>query len=189
MVSYHLPCHWDAYPRPLRGDPTRNQWTAWSRGGNSSFQKVGTRVSDAQRNPLRCRNQLSSTTLRTDFGFRPASGGRTEESDHLPETASNWLLGWDHVSLVQGVGWKVLCCVRVYKRVSLRRSLVAKWVRSPDPRFCGELIRSRVSPNRASGVGLYGLTGAKESPKSPWGEWQETQKRVLFPKSSPSVSV
>jgi hypothetical protein len=32
MVIYHLPCHQDASPWLLE-DPTRCQWTAWSRGG------------------------------------------------------------------------------------------------------------------------------------------------------------
>jgi hypothetical protein len=60
---------------------------------------------------------------------------------------------------------------------------------SPNPWFCGKLIRSRVNPNRASSPGFNGFTRAKERPKSPLREWLETDEASAFPKPSPHVSV
>jgi hypothetical protein len=62
---------------------------------------------------------------------------------------------------------EVLCCVRVCENASLRCSLVTEQVWSPDPRVCGELIWSRVSPNRASGLVLIQTHYSQGMPKSP----------------------
>jgi hypothetical protein len=58
--------------------------------------ELGARALDAQRNPLSHRNQLGSTGLHTgknlglNSGLLQEAGG---ESDHLPETSSNCLMG------------------------------------------------------------------------------------------------
>jgi hypothetical protein len=80
VVSYHLPCHWGASPGPLGGDQDR---------GASSSQRVRVRASNAQQNPLRCRNRLRSTDLHTGKSLGSNSGLPQEaegETDHLPET-------------------------------------------------------------------------------------------------------
>jgi hypothetical protein len=147
--------------------------------GDSSSQQVRERASGAQRNPLKCRSQLRSTTLSTGKNLGLNSGLLQEaegESDHLPETASNCLLGWGRVSGLRS-GMEVLCHVRVYKFASLRQTPAVIWVRSLHPQVRGEFIRSRVSPKRVSG-----LTRAEESPKSPGGKWQEKDEVSAFPK-------
>jgi hypothetical protein len=71
---------------------------------------------------------------------------------------------------------EVLCCVRMCENVSPRHSLVIKKVWSPNPQVHGKLIWSRVSPNRASGLGLIQTHYSQEMPKSPQGEGLETDK-------------
>jgi hypothetical protein len=66
---------------------------------------------------------------------------------------SNSLLGCETVFQVQGVGQKY-CTVWVWESVSLRLSLVKTRVQSTDPWVRGELIWSRVSPTRVSGLGF-----------------------------------
>jgi hypothetical protein len=95
MMSYHLPCHRGASPQTTgrRSYQTPMDSLIWRR--DSSFQQVGVRASSAQRNPLRCRNQLRSTALHTGKNLGSSSGLPQEaerETDHLPETASNYLL-------------------------------------------------------------------------------------------------
>jgi hypothetical protein len=51
-----------------------------------------------------------------------------------------------------------------------------KQVWSPDPRVCGELIWSRVSPNGASDLGLIQTHYNQEMPKSLQGEQPEMDK-------------
>jgi hypothetical protein len=64
-----------------------------------------------------------------------------------------------------GSGVKVLCCVSVCESVNLRHNLVTKRVQSHDLQVCGELIWSRVSPNRASGLGFIQTHYGQEMPK------------------------
>jgi hypothetical protein len=60
-------------------------------------------------------------------------------------------------------GGSTVLCESVWS-ASLRNSPAAKWAGSCNPQVGGELIWSRVSPNRASGPGfiqtLYGQTDA-----------------------------
>jgi hypothetical protein len=64
--------------------------------GNSFSQRVGESALDVHRTPLRHRNQLRNTALRA--GKKPGLNSdllqeAEGESDHLPETISNCLLG------------------------------------------------------------------------------------------------
>jgi hypothetical protein len=78
---------------------------------------------------------------------------------------------------------KVLYCARVCESASLRHSLVMKQVWSPDLRVHGELIWSRVGPNRASCLGLIRTHYSQETPKSPQGEQLEMGEAsgIVFP--------
>jgi hypothetical protein len=71
---------------------------------------------------------------------------------------------------------EVLCCVRMCESVSLRHSLVIKLVWSPDLWVHSEVIWSRVSPNRASDLGLTRIHYGQETPKSLQEEQPEMTK-------------
>jgi hypothetical protein len=65
------------------------------------------------------------------------------------------------------IGSTEMCDSVLCENVSLRNSLVKKWVWSPDRQAHGELIRSRVSPNRASDPGIIWTHYDQEMPLSP----------------------
>jgi hypothetical protein len=74
--------------------------------------------------------------------------------------------------------------MRVCESVSLRHSLVTKQMQSPNPQVGGKLIWSRVSPNRASSLGLIQILHSQEMPKSLQGEWPEMDEAssvICFP--------
>jgi hypothetical protein len=78
---------------------------------------VRMRASDTQQNVVRCRNQLGSTAhqigknLGSNLDLPQEAAG---ETDHLPDTTSNCLLGWTLISQVQWLG-QVLCYAKVCK--------------------------------------------------------------------------
>jgi hypothetical protein len=159
MVSYHLHCHRGASDWTARRRPYQVPMDRLIQKGDSSSRLVGVRASDAQWNPVRCRNQRGegSTTHQNGKNLASNSGLPHEaegELDHfLMRQVSNCLfLGWNHVSQVQGAGWKY--CV-VWECVKLQASdaaqLQSKESWSP---VLGELIGSRVSPNRPPVWGL-----------------------------------
>jgi hypothetical protein len=89
-VSYHLPCHQSEIPQGANGQLDLE--------GDSSSQRVRARASDAQRNPVRRRNQQGEETTAHQTDKKPGSNSDLPqeaegETDHLPETASNRLLG------------------------------------------------------------------------------------------------
>jgi hypothetical protein len=112
------------------------------------------------------------------FKFRPASRGSRGVWSILKGSLVTTFWG-----CLSGSGSRVevLCCVRVCESASLRYSLVMKWVWSPYPCVHSEIIWSRVSPNRASGLGLYWLTMAKRCLNPCKGSgWRWTKWMVLF---------
>jgi hypothetical protein len=119
MVICHLSCHQGASPGLLEEDLTRHQQTAWSGRGSSSWW-VGVKAWDAQWKLVRLRNQQGEGSTTHQSAKNPGSNlGLPQEAegetDHLPETASNHLLGWSCVSQVQGAGQKYCVmwkCVR-----------------------------------------------------------------------------
>jgi hypothetical protein len=103
MVSYHLPLAPGCIPRTTGRRSHQVPMDSLIPRKDLSFQWVRAKASAAQRNPLRLKNQFRNTALCT--GKNPGSNSglpqKAEgESDHLPETTSNCLLGWNHVSLV-----------------------------------------------------------------------------------------
>jgi hypothetical protein len=83
-VSYHLPCHQGEIPQGANGQLDLE--------GDSSSQRVRARASDAQR------NQRGEETTAHQTDKKPGSNSDLPqeaegETDHLPETASNRLLG------------------------------------------------------------------------------------------------
>jgi hypothetical protein len=84
----HPPDHWEEIPPGANGQLDLE--------GDSSSWQVGVRALDAQWNPVRHRNQLENITHQT--GKNPGSNSDLPqeaegETDHLPETTSNFLLG------------------------------------------------------------------------------------------------
>jgi hypothetical protein len=129
------------------------------------------RTSEAQE-PTRGALHVSGKNLGSNSDVPQEAEG---ETDQLPETISNCLLGKPCLS-GSGSGVEVRCCVRVCENVRLRCNTAAKQVRSPDPQVHGELIGSKVSPTGPLVWGLNRLTKAKEIPKSLQRESPETEE-------------
>jgi hypothetical protein len=136
-------------PRPLWGYSTRCQWIAWSGGDIHPPSKSGRGPRIHKVTHWGAGTNLGAplfVLVRTQVWIQ-ACFRRQNRSlityQRLLVTAS-----WSGtMSLWFKDRVEVLCSVRVYKSASLRCSPAVKWVRSPDPWFHGELIRSRVSPN------------------------------------------
>jgi hypothetical protein len=103
MVSYHLPCDWGtSHPYPSTSQPPSTPPPLDSgrrlhqvpkdsliRRGDSSSWWVGVRVSDAQQNPVRHRNQRGEGSTAHQTGKNPGSSSDLPQEaegkpDHLP---------------------------------------------------------------------------------------------------------
>jgi hypothetical protein len=123
----------------------------------------------AQRNLERLGNQLGSPAHQTGKNLDLNSGLPRRQEGSLINSQrdlSNPPLGWNCLS-GSGSRVEVLCYVRVCESESLRHSLVTKWVWSPNLWVHGEFIWFRVSPNKASGLGLIQTHYSQETPKPP----------------------
>jgi hypothetical protein len=158
MVSYHLPCHQGASPWTTRRRSLQARMDRLIQRGFHPPGQLwwGPRVHNGTQwgaGTSEGRGALLIRLVRTWVQIQTCprrQKGRLITSQ-IPLVIAFW--GWIHGSQVQGVRWKY-CAVWVCESVSLRHSPAAKQVRSPDPQVCGKFIRSRVSPNRASGLGF-----------------------------------
>jgi hypothetical protein len=135
MVSYHLPHHQGASSqtpgRRSQQAPTDSLiWRGIPPG------ELGVRALDAQRNPVRCRNQqgVGNTAHQTGKNrVRIQACLRRQKESFI--TSQRLLVTMVKLCL-SGLGSRVeiLCCVRVCESVSLTGSPAAKPVRSLDPR-------------------------------------------------------
>jgi hypothetical protein len=114
--------------------------------------------------------------VRTRVQIQVCLRKQKENMINSQKALSNMLFGGETMVSGTGSGVEVLYCVRVCESVSLRHSLVMKWMWSPDQWVCGELKWSRVNPNRVSGLGLIETYYGQEVAKFLRGEWQEMYK-------------
>jgi hypothetical protein len=108
---FHLPCHWGVSPRLLGEDPTRCQQTAWSGGGTHPPGESGwvPQLHNRTRSCVATSEGSTATQIGKNLGSNSdVPQEAEEETDQLPKTPSNCLLGWK--TGLSGLGsWMKVC--------------------------------------------------------------------------------